>query len=141
MSPILHISCLFCSLLGLSLAVLQVDNFVRAFRSSEAIIVCVTSELIKDAHCMNCLHLALSSSKPLSKYVFVVFDGTTADHLPRRLRHLLAPKSPARRLDWQEKNPQQFWQSMRRALSHTSGHAMCAGKQTSTDFIAGTSDA
>ena len=42
---------------------------------------------------MNYQAMALDSSKPLSKYIFVLFDNIRPTSVPRRLRQLLLPNS------------------------------------------------
>ena len=49
-------------------------NFIRGFQSSDKMVVCLTREFIDDSDCMNYLATVLDSSKPLSKYIFVLFD-------------------------------------------------------------------
>ena len=49
---------------------------------------------------MNYLATALDSSKPLSKYIFVLFDDIQLTSIPRRLRQLLLPNAPSVMLTW-----------------------------------------
>ena len=72
----------------------KMHNFVRGFQSSDKAVVCLTREFIDDSDCMNYLATALDSSKPLSKYIFVLFDDIQPSSVPRRLRQLLLPDSP-----------------------------------------------
>ena len=63
------------------------------FPEQWVVVVCLTREFIEDSDCMNYLATALDSSKPLSKYIFVLFDDIQPTSVPRRLRQLLLPDS------------------------------------------------
>ena len=72
----------------------KMHNFVRGFRGSVKVVVCLTREFIDDSDCMNYLATALDSSKLLSKYTFVLFDDVQPTSIPRRLRQLLLSDVP-----------------------------------------------
>ena len=61
----------------------KMHNFVRGFTSSDKVVVCLTREFIDDSDCMNYLATALDSSRPLSKYIFVLFDDVQPTSVPR----------------------------------------------------------
>ncbi|KAK2185718.1 hypothetical protein NP493_225g01035 [Ridgeia piscesae] len=63
------------------------------FPEQWVVVVCLTREFIEDSDCMNYLATALDSSKPLTKYIFVLFDDIQPTSVPRRLRQLLLPDS------------------------------------------------
>ncbi|KAK2173739.1 hypothetical protein NP493_852g00007 [Ridgeia piscesae] len=99
----------------------KMHNFVRGFQSSDKVVVCLTREFIDDSDCMNYLATALDSSKPLSKYIFVLFDDIRPTSVPRRLRQLLLPNSPCVVLrccdvDDDEEADLTFWRRMRNEL-------------------------
>ena len=104
-------------------------NFVRGFESSDKVVVCLTREFIDDSDCMNYLATALDSSKPLSKYIFVLFDDIQPTSFPRRLQQLLRPDSPSTTLTWgsreDEDDRDTFWQSLREALMHDPDQERC----------------
>ena len=101
----------------------KMHNFVRSFESSDKVVVCLTREFIDDSDCMNYLATALGSSKPLPKYIFVLFDDIQPTSVPRRLRQLLQPNSPSIQITWDgvvdgdEGAHDPFWQRMHDALS------------------------
>ena len=102
----------------------KMHNFVRGFQSSDKVVVCLTREFIDDSDCMNYLATALDSSKPLSKYIFVLFDHIQPTSVPRRLRQLLLPDSPCVMLRCGDINDHDdgeadgtFWRRMRYALT------------------------
>ena len=106
-------------------------NFVRGFESSDKLVVCLTREFIDDTDCMNYLATALDSSKPLSKYIFVLFDEIQPTTLPRRLRQLLLPNAPSVLLTWGDIEaddrhaPETFWRRMRDALMRDPDQERC----------------
>ena len=106
-------------------------NFVRGFQSSDKVVVCLTREFIDDSDCMNYLATALDSSKPLSKYIFVLFDDIQPTSVPRRLRQLQLPDSPSIQITWDgvkdegESAHDTFWRRMRDALMHDPDQERC----------------
>ena len=109
----------------------KMHNFVRGFESSDKVVVCLTREFIDDTDCMNYLATALDSSKPLSKYIFVLFDEIQLITLPRRLRQLLLPNAPSVLLTWGDIEvddmhaPETFWRRMRDALMRDPDQERC----------------
>ena len=109
----------------------KMHNFVRSFQSSDKVVVCLTREFIDDSDCMNYLATALDSSKPLSKYIFVLFDDIQPTSVPRRLRQLLQPNSPSIQITWdavedgEESAHDTFWRRMRDALLHDPDQERC----------------
>ncbi|KAK2153113.1 hypothetical protein NP493_2348g00000 [Ridgeia piscesae] len=109
----------------------KMRNFVRGFQSSDKVVVCLTREFIDDSDCMNYLATALDSSKPLSKYTFVLFDDIQPTSVPRRLRQLLLPDSPSIQVTWDgvedgdESAHDTFWRRMRDALMHDPDQERC----------------
>ena len=109
----------------------KMHNFVRGFQSSDKVVVCLTREFIDDSDCMNYLATALDSSKPLSKYIFVLFDDIQPTSVPRRLRQLLLPDSPSIQITWDgvedgdESTHDTFWRRMRDALMHDPDQERC----------------
>ncbi|KAK2165419.1 hypothetical protein NP493_1365g00001 [Ridgeia piscesae] len=109
----------------------KIHNFVRGFQSSDKVVVCLTREFIDDSDCMNYLATALDSSKPLSKYIFVLFDDIQPTSVPRRLRQLLLPDSPSIQMSWDsvkdegESAHDTFWRRMRDALMHDPDQERC----------------
>ena len=116
----------------------KMHNFVRGFQSSDKVVVCLTREFIDDSDCMNYLATALDSSKPLSKFIFVLFDDVEAKSVPRRLRQLLLPDSPAACVTWGDiKDDHQhthhaFWRRMRNALMRDDDREGCLGRTNVT---------
>ena len=106
----------------------KMHNFVRAFQSSDKVVVCLTREFIDDSDCMNYLATALDSSKPLSKYIFVLFDDIQPTSVPRRLRQLILPNSPSTPLTWVSRG-----QEWTRALGLLGNHARCPNAQPRPD--------
>ena len=106
-------------------------NFVGGFESSEKLVVCLTREFIDDSDCMNYLATALDSSKPLSKYIFVLFNDIQPTSFPRRLRQLLLPSAPSVVLSWgdimdeNEHAHQRFWRRMRDELTRDPDQERC----------------
>ena len=109
----------------------KMHNFVRGFQSGDKVVVCLTREFIDDSDCMNYLATALDSSKPLSKYIFVLFDDVQPTSVPRRLRQLLLPDSPSVQITWDgvedgdESAHDTFWRRMRDALLHDPDQERC----------------
>ncbi|KAK2193179.1 hypothetical protein NP493_14g06035 [Ridgeia piscesae] len=109
----------------------KMHNFVRGFQSSDKVVVCLTREFIEDSDCMNYLATALDSSKPLSKYIFVLFDDIQPTSVPRRLRQLLLPNAPSIALTWgditveDEHEHSTFWRRMRDALTRDPDQERC----------------
>ncbi|KAK2186731.1 hypothetical protein NP493_190g00042 [Ridgeia piscesae] len=109
----------------------KMHNFVRGFQSSDKVVVCLTREFIDDSDCMNYLATALDSSKPLSKYIFVLFDDIQPTSVPRRLRQLLLPDSPSIQITWDgvedegDSAHDTFWRRMRDALMHDPDQERC----------------
>ena len=110
----------------------KMHNFVRGFQSSDKVVVCLTLEFIDDSDCMNYLATALDSSKPLSKYIFVLFDDIQPTSVPRRLRQLLLPNSPCVMIkcgnidgDNDGEADLTFWRRMRDALMRDPDQARC----------------
>ena len=109
----------------------KMHNFVRGFESSDKLVVCLTQEFIDDTDCMNYLATALDSSKPLSKYIFVLFDDVQPASVPRRLRQLLLPNAPSVLLTWgdieveDEHAHQRFWRHMRDELMRDPDQERC----------------
>ena len=109
----------------------KMHNFVRGFQSSDKVVVCLTREFIDDSDCMNYLATALDSSKPLTKYIFVLFDDIPPTSVPRRLRQLLLPDSPSIQITWDgvedgdESAHDTFWRRMRDALMHDPDQERC----------------
>ena len=109
----------------------KIHNFVRGFQSSDKVVVCLTREFIDDSDCMNYLATGLDSSKPLSKYIFVLFDDIQPTSVPRRLRQLLLPDSPSIQMSWDsvkdegESAHDTFWRRMRDALMHDPDQERC----------------
>ena len=109
----------------------KMHNFVRGFQRSDKVVVCLTREFIDDSDCMNYLATALDSSKPLSKYIFVLFDDVQPTSVPRRLRQLLLPDSPSVQITWDgledgdESAHDTFWRRMRDALLHDPDQDRC----------------
>ena len=120
----------------------KMRNFIRGFQSSDKVVVCLTREFIDDSDCMNYLATALDSSKPLSKYIFVLFDDIQPTSVPRRLRQLLLPNSPSRQLTWgcteddNELGHEGFWGTMRDALMHNPGQMRCRRRFDVLSFLA-----
>ena len=100
----------------------KMHNFVRGFESSDKVIVCLTRVFIDDGDCMNYLATALDSSKPLFKYIFVLFDDiqtyflspssavAAATRLPLYYAHVGQPED--------EDERDAFWRRLREALMH-----------------------
>ena len=109
----------------------KMHNFVRSFQSSNKVVVCLTREFIDDSDCMNYLATALDSTKPLSKYIFVLFDDIQPTSFSRRLRQLLQPDSPSIHITWDSVEDgdgsahDTFWRRMRDALMHDPDHGRC----------------
>ncbi|KAK2165420.1 hypothetical protein NP493_1365g00041 [Ridgeia piscesae] len=109
----------------------KIHNFVRGFQSSDKVVVCLTREFIDDSDCMNYLATALDSSKPLSKYIFVLFDDIQPTSVPRRLRQLLLPDSPSIQITWDgvedgdESAHDTFWRRMRDTLLNDPDQERC----------------
>ena len=107
----------------------KMHNFVRGFESSDKVVVCLTREFVDDSDCMNYLATALDSSKPLFKYIFVLFDDIQPTSFPRRLRQLLRPDSPCTTLKWgsleHEDERDAFWRRLREALMHDPDQDIC----------------
>ena len=109
----------------------KMHNFVRGFESSDKLVVCLTREFIDDSDCMNYLATALESSKPLSKYIFVLFDDVQPTSVPRRVRQLLLPDAPSVQITWGCAEDgdchacDRFWRHMRDALMHDPDQGRC----------------
>ena len=120
----------------------KMHNFVRGFRSSDKVVVCLTREFIDDIDCMNYLATALDSSKPLSKYIFVLFDDAQPTSVPHRLRQLLLPEAPSVQITWDstedgdEHAHQAFWQHMRDALIHDPDQERCRRRINTIPLLA-----
>ena len=97
-------------------------NFVRGFESSEKVLVSLTRELTKDDACMNFLVTAFDSNKPLSKYIFVLFDDTQPISVPCHLWQLQMPDAPyvcltrGVTIDDDQNSYDDFWRRLRNAL-------------------------
>ena len=109
----------------------KMHNFLRGFECSDKVIVCLTREFIDDGDCMNYLATALDSSKPLSKYIFVLFDEIQPTTVPNRLRQLLLPNAPSVLLTWGDIEaedrdaPETFWRRMRDSLMRDPDQERC----------------
>ena len=109
----------------------KMHNFVRGFESSDKVVVCLTREFVDDRDCMNYLLTALDSSKPLSIYIFVLFDDVQPTSVPRRLRQLLLPDAPSVQITWGSTEDgdcrahDAFWRHMRDALMHDPNQGRC----------------
>ena len=112
--------------------VTKMHNFVRGFESSDKVVVCSTREFINDSDCMYYLEMALNNHKPLTKYIFVLFDDIQATYYPHRLRQLLRPDSPSITLTWgsleDEGERDEFWRRLREALMHDPDQDRCRGR-------------
>ena len=124
----------------------KMHNFVRGFQSSDKVVVCLTREFIDDSDCMNYLATALDSSKPLSKYIFVLFDDIQPTFVPRRLRQLLLPDSPSIQITWDgvedgdESAHDTFWRRMRDALMHDPDQERCRRRFDTIPLLASIHD-
>ena len=124
----------------------KMHNFVRGFQSSDKVVVCLTREFIDDSDCMNYLATALDSSKPLSKYIFVLFDDIHRTSVPRRLRQLLLPDSPSIQITWDgvedgdESAHDTFWRRMRDALLHDPDQKRCRRRHDTIPLFASIHD-
>ena len=109
----------------------KIHNFVSGFEDSDKVVVCLTREFIHDIDCMNYLTIALDSSKPLNKYIFVLFDDIQPTSVPRRLGQLLKPGAPSVHVTWNsvddedETAHEAFWRRMREALKHNPEDRRC----------------
>ena len=109
----------------------KMHNFVRGFERSDKVVVCLTREFFDDSDCMNYLATALDSSKPLSKYIFVLFDDIQPPSVPRRLRQLLLSNAPSVILTWVDIEDEDdhahraFWRRMRDALIRDPDQERC----------------
>ena len=120
----------------------KMHNYVRSVK----VVVCLTREFIDDSDCMNYLATALDSSKPLSKYTFVLFDDVQPTSVPRRLRQLLLSDVPSVCLTWgvinennQHKN-HSLWRRVRNALMHDPDQERCLGRFQSLPGLASIHD-
>ena len=125
----------------------KMHNFVRGFRSSDKVVVCLTRDFIDDSDCMNYLATALDSSKPLSKLIFVLFDDVQPTSVPRRLRQLLLPDSPSVILRCSDIDDHEdgeadvtFWRRMRDALLYDPNQERCLGRMASLSVLASVHD-
>ena len=109
----------------------KIHNFVSGFEGSDKVVVCLTREFIHDIDCMNYLAIALDSSKPLNKYIFVVFDDIQPTSVPRRVGQLLMPDAPSVQITWNSVNGEDetaheaFWRRMRDALMRDPEQERC----------------
>ena len=109
----------------------KMHNFVHCFERSDKLVICLTREFINDSDCMNYLATALDSSKPLSKYIFVLFDDVQPTSVPRRLRQLLLPNAPSLMFTWVDIEDEgdhahrAFWLCMRDALIRDPDQERC----------------
>ncbi|KAI0239996.1 hypothetical protein LSAT2_009304 [Lamellibrachia satsuma] len=121
-------------------AVSKILNFVRGFDNSDKVVVCLTQEFIDDSDCMNYLATAFDSSKPLSKYIFVLFDDIHLTSVPRRLRHLLLPRAPSTTLmlgcleDGEASDS--FWRSLHEALTRDTDQGRCGRRFDAIQVLA-----
>ena len=107
----------------------KMKNFVRGFDGSDKVVVCLTREFIDDSDCMYYLEMALNNHKPLTKYIFLLFDDIQTTSFPRRLQQLLRPDSPCTSLTWGSREDEDerdtFWRSFREALIHDPDQKRC----------------
>ena len=93
----------------------KMENFVRGFDGSDKVVVCLTREFVDDSDCMYYLEMALNNHKPLTKYIFLLFDDIQTTSFPRRLQQLLRPDSPFTSLTWGSREDEDqrdtFWRS------------------------------
>ena len=105
----------------------KAELFISAFEHSSKLIVCITPEFLNDESCMNNVHLALASKKPLWQFIFVNFCGEN-QHIPsKQLRHFMRAKTAATYLVWTENDDDRsdFWRRMRAALNRSSPDNGC----------------
>ena len=109
----------------------KIHNFVSGFDSSDKVVVCLTREFIEDIDCMNYLTIALDSNKPLTKYVFVLFDDIQPTSVPRRVGQLLMSNAPSMQITWNRAEDEDetahevFWRRMRDALMRDPEQERC----------------
>ena len=107
----------------------KMQNFVRGFDGSDKVVVCLTRGFIDDSDCMYYLEMALNNHKPLTKYIFLLFDDIQTTSFPRRLQQLLRPDSPSNTLTWSSRENEDerdtFWRRLREALMHDPDQERC----------------
>ena len=110
----------------------KIHNFVSGFEDSDKVVVCLTREFIHDIDCMYYLTMALDSSKPLNKYICVLFDDDIQPtSVRRRVGQLLMPGTPSVKVTWNsvddedETAHEAFWRRMREALKHNPDDGRC----------------